>query len=133
MSTFHTQILTPTGVAYEGETESVKIPGQLGSFEVRRNHAPMVSLMNIGVARVTGSDNKEQLYAISGGFTEVNDNTVIIMAEAAEEQHDIDVERAKKAKARAEEELKKGPKDLTERQAELKLKRAINRIKVSEL
>lgn len=133
MSTFHTQILTPTGVAYEGDTESVKIPGKMGSFEVRRNHASMVSLMNIGVARINSSDSEEQYFAISGGFTEVHENTVIIMAEAAEKQSEIDVERAKRAKEKAEDELEKGPKDLTMREAEMKLKRAINRIKVSEL
>ena len=133
MSTFHTQILTPTGVAYEGDTESVKIPGTLGSFEVRRNHASMVSLMNIGVARINSSESKELYFAISGGFTEIHDNTVIIMAEAAEQQDKIDVERAKRAKEKAEEELEKGPTDLTMREAEMKLKRAINRIKVSEI
>ncbi len=134
MSSFYTQILTPSGVAFEGETESVKIPGTKGSFEVRRNHASLISLMEIGVARITkAEDQKELKYAISGGFSEVNDNTVIIMAEAAEEKGEIDVERAKKARERAEQKLKKKSGDVDVHRAELALKRAINRIKLSEL
>lgn len=134
MSSFYTQILTPSGVAFEGETESVKIPGTEGSFEVRRNHASLISLMEIGVAHLTKvEDQKELKFAISGGFSEVNDNTVIIMAEAAEEQSEIDVERAKKARERAEEELKKKSGEVDAHRAEAALRRAINRIKLTEL
>ena len=133
MSTFHTQILTPTGVAFEGESESVKIPGTQGNFEVRRNHASLISLMEIGIARINKTGGDELKFAISGGFTEIHDNTVIIMAEAAEEQSKIDIDRAKRAKERAEEEMENASKDVKMRKAEMDLKRAVNRIKVSQL
>lgn len=137
MSSFYTQILTPTGIAFEGEIETVKIPGTEGGFEVNKGHASLISLMDIGVARIRKPQDKNELtYAISGGFTEVNDDTVIIMAEAAEEKKQIDVDRAKRAKERAEQRLQEKDKkgaDLSVQRAEMALKRAANRIKVSEL
>ncbi len=128
-----TQILTPDGQVFEGEASGVQVPGTLGSFEIKRDHASIVSSMEIGSLRITENDGKSSYFAISGGFVEADDNSVIIMAEAAEEKSKIDVDRATEARKRAEERLEKKPTDLDVERAELALKRALNRLKLAEV
>ncbi len=85
MNTFYAQILTPEGVLYEGEVTGVQMPGRLGSFEVKANHAPIVATLDKGtvlVRKATGDTN----YTISGGFVEVNNkNKLTLLAEAITE------------------------------------------------
>lgn len=129
MKTFKTEIVTPEGRAFEGNSASVVMPGVQGSFEVRHNHASLISLLEIGMVRIADEQEKEHEYAISGGFVEVSNNQVILMAETAERSDEIDLERAREARKRAEERLRK--KNVEHARAELALRRAINRIKVA--
>ncbi len=128
--TFQAQILTPDGKRFEGSVQAVQVPGVGGSFEMRVDHAPIISTLAIGRARVI-TDTTELLYfAISGGFVEMNDNNMTLLAEAAERVEEIDVERAERAKARALEELMKRQKD---KEVMLRaLKRAENRLSLKE-
>jgi F-type H+-transporting ATPase subunit epsilon len=84
MSTFNAQILTPNGSLFEGEVSGVKLPGTEGSFEVKANHAPIVSTLDEGsvLVRKTGGD---VTYNISGGFVEVNNNKLTLLAESVSE------------------------------------------------
>lgn len=84
MSTFNAQILTPNGSLFEGEVNGVKLPGTQGSFEVKANHAPIVSTLEKGEVLVRKSDG-ESVFTISGGFVEVNNNKLTLLAEAVEE------------------------------------------------
>jgi F-type H+-transporting ATPase subunit epsilon len=84
MSTFNAQILTPNGSLFEGEVSGVKLPGTQGSFEVKSNHAPIVSTLEKGTVLVRKSDG-DTTYAISGGFVEVNNNKLTLLAESVEE------------------------------------------------
>lgn len=84
MSTFNAQILTPNGSLFEGEVSGVKLPGSQGSFEVKANHAPIVSTLEKGdvlVRKVEG----DVTFSISGGFVEVNNNKLTLLAESVEE------------------------------------------------
>lgn len=85
MSTFQAQILTPEGSLFEGEVSGVKMPGSLGSFEVKANHAPIVSTLDKGKVLVRKQDGDTQ-YVISGGFVEVNNNKLTLLAESVAEQ-----------------------------------------------
>lgn len=85
MSTFQAQILTPEGSLFEGEVSGVKMPGSLGSFEVKANHAPIVSTLDKGTVLVRKQDGDTQ-YVISGGFVEVNNNKLTLLAESVAEQ-----------------------------------------------
>ena len=81
MSTFHAQILTPEGTLFEGNVTGVQMPGSQGSFEVKANHAAIVSTLDEG--RVLVRKNGEDVtYKISGGFVEVNNNTLTLIAES---------------------------------------------------
>lgn len=84
MSTFNAQILTPNGSLFEGEVSGVKLPGTQGSFEVKANHAPIVSTLDQGIVLVRKKDGDTN-FAISGGFVEVNNNKLTLLAESVEE------------------------------------------------
>ncbi len=85
MSKFNAQILTPEGTLFEGEVTGVKMPGTLGSFEVKANHAPIVSTLDEGEVLVRESQGINTMYTISGGFVEVNNNKLTLLAESVEE------------------------------------------------
>lgn len=120
-------VLTPDGAKYEGSINGVVMPGALGSFEVRKNHAPIVSSLEIGVVRIK-TDNQEIKMAISGGTAEVNANKVVLVVESAEKVDEIDQERAIKAKERALKNLSDTEKD--KQRARRALARAENRLKL---
>ena len=84
MSTFNAQILTPNGSLFEGEVSGVKLPGTEGSFEVKANHAPIVSTLDEGSVLVRKTDG-DVTYNISGGFVEVNNNMLTLLAESVSE------------------------------------------------
>ncbi|MDR9415050.1 MAG: ATP synthase F1 subunit epsilon [Gracilimonas sp.] len=84
MSTFNAQILTPYGSLFEGEVTGVKLPGTQGSFEVKANHAAIVSSLEEGIVLVRKKDG-ETNFNISGGFVEVNNNKLTLLAESVEE------------------------------------------------
>ena len=81
MSTFIAQILTPEGSLFEGDVTGVKMPGTMGSFEVKANHAPLVSTLEEGDVLVRISEG-ETNYKISGGFVEVAENKLTLLAES---------------------------------------------------
>jgi len=98
------EIITPDRVVVSEEVDIVTAPGVAGEFGVLANHAPMVAAVKIGPLRYRNGD-KEEWVAISGGFCEVSKNKITFLVEAAELAHEIDVERALKAKERAEKRL----------------------------
>lgn len=81
MSTFQAQILTPNGSLFEGEVTGVQMPGAMGSFEVKANHAPIVSALDEGIVLVRKADG-DMNYNISGGFVEVAKNKLTLLAES---------------------------------------------------
>jgi F-type H+-transporting ATPase subunit epsilon len=81
MAGFQAQILTPNGSLFEGEVTGVQMPGILGSFEVKANHAPIVSALEKGMVLVRKSEG-DISYAISGGFVEVTQNKLTLIAES---------------------------------------------------
>lgn len=127
------QILTPEGSLFDGEVTGVRIPGAEGSFEVKPMHASIISTLEPGLLVVRKTDGTELEFAVSGGLAEVHNNRLNLLAESAEAIEEIDVERAKEAKQRAEERLKKSPSDPTidRERAEKAKARAENRIKLS--
>lgn len=131
MNTFSAQILTPEGSIFDDEVTGVRVPGEMGSFEVKTLHANIISSLNVGEILVRKAAGGEQHFAVTGGFVEVVDNTLTLLAEAAEPVEDIDVERAKEAKKRAQERLESDDKDIDKERAKKALKRAENRIKLS--
>ncbi|PIE81077.1 MAG: ATP synthase F1 subunit epsilon [Candidatus Delongbacteria bacterium] len=129
MKKLKVEILSPTGKIFSGEADHLRAPGSLGNFGVLPNHAPLFSSLDIGVIIVENSGQKE-FFATSGGYCEVKDNKISILAESSESKGSIDLERAESSKSRAEKRLASKDKDIDFDRAKLSLLKAINRIKV---
>jgi F-type H+-transporting ATPase subunit epsilon len=126
----YVDIVSPDGSVFQGEATGIRAPGTEGSFEILFNHAPMLAAFDIGPIFVTSLDGSKISFATSGGFLEVINNRITVLAETAEPASGIDVERAKASEQRALETLKQaGPGERTA--AELALERARNRARVA--
>src|SRR5690606_41367134 len=102
----HVEIVSPDRNVFRGEAKGVRAPGVEGSFEVLYNHAPMIAAFGVGPLYVTLPNGQKVTFATSGGFLEVLNNTVTVLAEAIEPASEIDVERARIAEQRALERIK---------------------------
>ena len=74
------RIITPNEALFEGEVESVTLPGTAGSFSVLNNHAPIISSLESGKVVVRTHEGSQD-YPLNSGFVEVKDNVVIICIE----------------------------------------------------
>ena len=128
-NTFKAQILTPNGPLFEGDVVSVKAPGSEGNFLMLFNHAPIVSTLAVGEVVISKPDNSHISYAVSGGFVEMNDNVMTLLAEKAEEASIIDVEAARELEADAKARLQ--DKNSNREEAEKDLAIAKNKLKIA--
>ncbi len=125
------EIVSPSGSVFSGEAQGLKAPGVAGSFEVLNNHAPMIAAIDIGSIVVTDSSGAEIAFATSGGFVEVQNNNISVVAETAELASDIDVERAKAAEQRAVDALADSTDPHSKVIMSKALGRARNRLRIS--
>ena len=132
MSELNLEIVTPSKSAFIGDIKSITVPGTKGRFQVLKNHAPIISTLDIGMLKVDLPDGKENYYSTAGGTIEVLDNKVIVLADSIELVSEIDEERALNAKQRAEQRLAEKNSDLNLTRAQGALARAINRLSVKE-
>ncbi len=130
-NTFMLEIVTPERILFKDEVEFMVACGADGEIGVMKNHAPLVAALKIGVLRYKDGKATEKRMAISGGFMEIIDNTVRILAETAEPGEHVDVLRAKASKERAERRLAQRDETINHMRAELSLKRAIARIRAA--
>jgi F-type H+-transporting ATPase subunit epsilon len=126
------EIITPAKVIYKGEIESVTIPGVKGSFQVLKNHAPLISVFEIGLVKVKENENTTKYFATGGGTAEVLNNNVLVLADSLEAIDEIDVERAQRAKERAMERLTHKTEDTDIERARVALAKAVNRLNLVE-
>jgi len=106
-NTFQLEIVTPEKKVVDTAAEEVQIPGKNGYLGIMPGHAPLITELAVG--EITYRENStEQRLAVAWGFAEVLPNKVTILAETAERPSEIDVERARKAKERAEQRLTSG-------------------------
>lgn len=75
------QIVTPDTTIFEGEANLVQLPGIDGSFEIMKNHAPLISILKKGKVKVLHADKSEEFFEIKGGVVEVHKNKILILAE----------------------------------------------------
>lgn len=126
------EIVTPEKLAYEGEVDSVQLPGSEGELGVLPHHAPLVSTLGAGELRLR-KGSEEEFFAIVGGFLQVLPDKVVVMAETADMASDIDLEKAQEARRQAEQALESGyveGADLAAARASLQA--ALLRIRVAE-
>ena len=105
--TFKLEIVTPERKVVDTAAEEVQIPGKNGYLGVLPGHAPLITELAVGEISYREAATEQKL-AVAWGFAEVLPDKVTILAETAEKPSDIDVERARKAKQRAEQRLTSG-------------------------
>ena len=129
MAKLQLAIVTAEGESFSGEVDKVVAPGGLGEFTVLPSHARMISTLSAGILRFDQGGDSVSL-ALSGGFLEVSDNRVTILADAAEQDDAIDLERAEAALERAQKLIASSPADVDLEKATASLQRAQVRVKL---
>jgi len=104
--TFSVEVLTPERVLFSSDqVVSMTVPAWEGSLGIMAFHAPLVTALRIGVITIKLANGDEERIATTGGFMEVADNRAVILCDIAELDHEIDVERARRALQRALDRL----------------------------
>jgi F-type H+-transporting ATPase subunit epsilon len=129
-NTIELNIVTPERAVVDEAVDELQIPGSEGYFGVLPGHAPLFSELKVGEVAYRKGDRWSFL-AVAWGFVEVQPNHVRILAETAERAHDIDLDRALRAKQRAEERIARGGEDVDYGRALVALERALIRIQVA--
>ncbi len=125
------EVVTPERIMLQEETQSIIVPAAEGLLGLLPNHAPIITGLNPGLIKFRQGADLHVL-AIGGGFMEVSNNKVSILADTAELPDEIDVDRANAAKERAQQRLKEPPAGLDVHRAELAFHRAMARIRAAE-
>jgi F-type H+-transporting ATPase subunit epsilon len=128
--TFQLEIVTPEKKVVETTAEEIQIPGKNGYLGILPGHAPLITELSVGEITYLENATKQSL-AVAWGFAEVLPNKVTILAETAERPSEIDVERARKAKERAEQRLTSGDTSVDVDRALNALHRAETRLEVA--
>jgi len=123
-------IVTPERAVVHETVDELEIPGMDGYFGVLPGHAPLFSELKIGEVGYR-KGNQWGYLAVAWGFVEVLPNHVRILAESAERAQEIDLERAKRAKERAEQRLVRSGDDIDYDRARIALERAVIRLQVA--
>lgn len=125
------RLVTPRRMLLDEEVEEVAAPGALGEFGVLLNHISFLTLLESGEMSYKQGPDKYYI-ALGGGYAEVLDNVMTVLADVAEYADEIDVERARRARERAEETMEKLNRDDKEfLVAEAALRRALVRMQVA--
>ncbi len=132
MNEFDLQIVTPDGLMFEGKAQKIIVRTTEGDVGILAKHTNYVAALAIGVARIFTQEG-ERKGACAGGMLSVTDGAVRIAASTFEWGEDIDVDRAKRAKEKAEKRLAESKQSEFEHNlAEIKLKKSLARLNASK-
>ena len=129
-NSFDLKIITLDGIEFDGKAVSVVARTTVGDICILHNHTNYVGAIELGKVKVK-TETETRIGACAGGFLSVTDNKVRIVATTFEFADEIDIERAKRAKEKAEERMNQKKSDAEYKMAEFKLKRALLRLDVS--
>ena len=126
---FLLRIITPDRVFYENQVNMVEFNTTEGEIGIYKKHVPTTVIVSPGIMTITEAEGTK-VAALHAGFAEILQDKVIILAEIIEWPEEIDVERAKAAKNRAEERIRSKTPETDLMRAETALQRALARIHV---
>lgn len=130
-NTVKLEIVTPDRMLLSEDVEYVAAPGVNGEFGVLPNHIPFLSALSIG-SLFFKQNGKRYYVFVSGGFAEISPDKVSVLAEIAEKAEEIDVEKEKKARERAEKRLAERQDREAYARAQAAIARSMHRIKCRE-
>jgi F-type H+-transporting ATPase subunit epsilon len=125
------EIVTAERLLYSDDVDIVIAPGVQGQMGILPSHAPLLTMLQPGEL-VVRKDGEETAMFVSGGFLEIMQNRVTVLADTAERAEEIDTARAEVAKGRAEARLREHVPEMDLARAEVALKRSLVRLKVAE-
>jgi F-type H+-transporting ATPase subunit epsilon len=131
-TTFPFEILTLQKAFLRTEARFVIAPGQEGVFEILPGHAPFVFALKPGPLQIRQADGRDRFLAVGGGFLVVQPERTSLMTRSAEWPEDIDRERARRAKERAEQRLAQRSESLDVARAQAALQRSLARLRVAD-
>jgi F-type H+-transporting ATPase subunit epsilon len=100
-------VVTPAQTVFTGEATYVGLPGEAGGFGVMKRHEPLVSTLKPGVVRIEPLEGgKDVRYLVSGGYAQIDDNVVIVLADDAVDLANVDVAAVEAELGKVEESLK---------------------------
>ncbi len=129
---FKLEIITPEKTIFSNPVDHVKAPGYNGYFGVKPDHIPFLTVLQTGKIKAQFG-KEEKLFAISGGFVQIAENIMVVLAESAEDAASIDPERAQRARDRALKRLQDKDKDTDIPRAKAALLRALNRLEAVKM
>lgn len=125
-------VTTPKGLVIDSkEIISINVPGQEGDIGIYDDHSPLISTLRAGIIDMKISDDQNELYFVKKGIVEIQDNNVDLIVDFIESKAQIDLDRAEKAKKRAEERLSKKAAGTDLKKAHDSLNRAEARLFIS--
>lgn len=131
MANLKFEIVTAERIVYSEDVDVVVAPGIMGQLGILPHHAPLMTMLQPGELIVKKAGEEHSIF-VSGGFLEVRDDKVVILADTSERAEEIDVERAEEAKRRAEESMSMPSLEADHARAEAALMRSLMRLKVAE-
>jgi F-type H+-transporting ATPase subunit epsilon len=131
-TTMHVEVVTAERELYSGEADVVIAPGSEGELGILPRHAALLTTLKVGQLLIRLGGAEEPLF-VSGGFLEVSNNSVTVLAETAERAEEIDQARAEAARRRAQEHLQQAQSDVERAELVGALERAVARLRVAEV
>ena len=126
------EIVTAERRVYAGEVAEVVAPAAEGQVAILPRHAPLLAALQPGEVRLIRPGQEDLILAVGGGFLEVRDDNVVILAYSAERADEFDIARALRARQRAEQLLQQRTTDVELAKAEAALRRSLARLRVAE-
>ncbi|MBI2443375.1 MAG: ATP synthase F1 subunit epsilon [Candidatus Levybacteria bacterium] len=129
----HLDIVTPEKIVYSEDIEELTVPTPQGEISILPEHVALVTRVSEGEL-IVKTKGKSQFLAVTGGFLQVQDDRITLLADYAIRSEEIDTQKVLEARKRAEEALKKKREDMSERDftvAESEMRRAILELKIS--
>ena len=128
------EVVTPEKRVLQEVVDEVVLPGSEGELGILPEHTPLISQLQTGVLTYRQGSNRHSIF-VSGGFVEVLPHRVSVLTDVSELARDIDVDRAKRAREKAEKALHestKGDAGVDVKRAQLKLERAMARMELAQ-
>lgn len=128
---FQLEVISPERIFYTGEVEMVELTTTEGDIGIYADHIPLTTIIAPGVMTITEAGNQTKEAAVLEGFMEITQDKVTILAQSCEWPDEIDIHRAKEAKARAERRLKSADESINTSRAELALRKSLIRLEIA--
>lgn len=133
MATFNLTIVSAERKIFEGEVKQIQATGVEGELGILPGHTPLLTAIKPGIVKFTLQDGNEEVIYVSGGFLEVQPNIVTVLADVAIRGSELDAERIRKAKRKAEENIVSHASDVDHDLLVAKLSKELAKLRAYEL